>query len=236
MRPYGGTVLSAMWRGFADKPIRALQRKQVIRLRWSLRWTGVMDMIAGNPTLVEGGTVTATECPTAFCNRHPRTGVGVTPEGKLLLVTVDGRQRRSVGMTPRQCARLFRRLGASWALNLAGGGSTAMIVGGGLVNRPSDPAGERAVSSALLVLPGPDKREAEPKAPSDSNPPGGLITVDPRRLIATNDGLDPAAMDPASTGGMLEALSSGALTGEPQPLPRSLERIVHRFRVTQRRL
>jgi hypothetical protein len=54
--------------------------------------------------------------------------------------------------------------------------------------------------------------------------------------VATNDGLDPAATDPGSTGGMLEALSSGALTGEPQPLPRSLERIVHRFRATQRRL
>jgi exopolysaccharide biosynthesis protein len=237
MRPRGGTVLSALWRGFADKSIRALQRKEVIRLRWSLRWTGVMDMIAGNPTLLEGGTVTATDCPDSFCNRHPRTGVGVTPEGKLLLVTVDGRQRRSVGMTPRQFAKLFRRLGARWALNLDGGGSTTMFVRDGLVNRPSDPIGERAVSSALLVLPGPDRREAEPSVFSDSNQPqGGIISVAPRRQIATNDGLDPAATDPGSTGGMLEALSSGGLTGEPQPLPRSLERIVHRFRAAQSRL
>jgi hypothetical protein len=139
-------------------------------------------------------------------------------------------------MTPRQFARLFRRLGASWALNLDGGGSTTMFVKGGVVNRPSDSGGERAVSSALLVLPGPDKREAEPAVRSGSNPPGGIVTVDPLRPIATSDGLDAAATDPASTGGMLEALSSGALTGEPQPLPRSLERIVHRFRVTQRRL
>jgi exopolysaccharide biosynthesis protein len=237
MPPAGGTVISALWRGVADKNIRALQRKQVIRLRWSLRWTGVMDMMAGNPTLLEDGTVTATDCPASFCNRHPRTGVGVTPEGKLLLVTVDGRQRRSVGMTPRQFAKLFRRLGARWALNLDGGGSTAMFVKGDLVNRPSDPGGERAVSSALLVLPGPDRREGEPSLYSDSTPPqGGLISVAPRRLIATNDGFDPAAIDPASTGGMLEALSSGRLTGDPQPLPRSLERVVHRFRVSERRL
>jgi hypothetical protein len=236
MRPKGGTLLSAVWGGPAGKHIRALLRKQVIRLRWSLRWTGVMDMIAGNPTLVEDGTVTATECPAYFCRRHPRTGVGVTPDGKLLLVTVDGRQRRSVGMTPRQFARLFRRLGARWALNLDGGGSTTMFVKGGVVNRPSDSGGERAVSSALLVLPGPDKREAEPSLFSDSTPPqGGIISVKARRQIATNDGLDPAAADPGSTGGMLEALSSGGLTGEPQALPRSLERIVHRFRAAQRR-
>jgi uncharacterized protein YigE (DUF2233 family) len=237
MRPRGGTVLTALWRGVADKNIRALRRKQVIRLRWSLRWTGVMDMIAGNPTLLEDGTVTATDCPASFCRRHPRTGVGVTREGKLLLVTVDGRRRRSVGMTPRQFAKLFRRLGARWALNLDGGGSTTMFVESGLVNRPSDPGGERAVSSALLVLPGPDKREAEPRLYSEPNPPqDGVISVNARRQIATTDGLDPAATDPGSTGGMLEALSSGDLTGEPQPLPRSLERIVHRFRVSQRRL
>ncbi len=237
MPPRGGTVLSALWRGSADKSIRALQRKQVIRLRWSLRWTGVMDMIAGNPTLLENGNITATGCPTSFCNRHPRTGVGVTPEGKLLLVTVDGRQRRSVGMTPRQFAKLFRRLGARWALNLDGGGSTTMFVKGGLVNRPSDRVGERAVSSALLVLRGPDRREAEPHLYSDPNPPqGGVVRVNPRRQVATNAGLDPAATDPGSTGGMLEALQSGGLTGEPQQLPRSLERIVHRFRVSQGRL
>jgi exopolysaccharide biosynthesis protein len=237
MAPRGGTVLSALWKGVADKDIRALQRNQVIRLRWALRWIGVMDMIAGNPILLADGAIIATDCPASFCNRHPRTGVGVTPEGKLLLVTVDGRQRRSVGMTPRQFAKLFRRLGARWALNLDGGGSTTMFVKGGLVNRPSDSGGERAVSSALLVLPGPDRREAEPSLYSDANPrQGGIIRVDASRQIATSDGLDPAATDPGSTGGMLEALSSGGLTGEPQSLPQSLERIVHRFRAVQRRL
>jgi hypothetical protein len=89
----------------------------------------------------------------------------------------------------------------------------------------------------LLVLRGPDRREAEPNVFSGSNPPqGGIVTVDAPPLIATSDGLDPAATDPGSTGGMLEALSSGGLTGEPQQLPRSLERIVRRFRVSQRRL
>jgi len=236
MRARGGTVLTAMWRGVADHHIRALVRQQVVRLRWSLKWTGVMDMIAGNPTLLEGGAITATNCPTSFCNRNPRTGVGVTREGKLLFVTVDGRHpRRSVGMTPIQFAKLFRRLGARWALNLDGGGSTTMFVRGRLVNRPSDPGGERAVSSALLVLPGRDRREAEPRLYSGPAPiTGAVLGASSAVEIATDTGPDPAATDPASAGGMLEALSSGGLGGEPQALPGALQRIVNQFRARHR--
>ena len=42
----------------------------------------------------------------------------------------------------------------SWwdALNFDGGGSTALVVDGHLVNVPSDPAGERAVGNAVLVM------------------------------------------------------------------------------------
>jgi exopolysaccharide biosynthesis protein len=47
----------------------------------------------------------------------------------------------------------MRSLGAREALNLDGGGSTTMTVGARVVNRPSDPTGERAVSNGLFVLP-----------------------------------------------------------------------------------
>ncbi|MEV6979946.1 phosphodiester glycosidase family protein [Sphaerisporangium sp. NPDC051017] len=43
--------------------------------------------------------------------------------------------------------------GAVQALNLDGGGSSAMVVGGALVNRPSDAAGERPVGDTIQVLP-----------------------------------------------------------------------------------
>jgi exopolysaccharide biosynthesis protein len=48
---------------------------------------------------------------------------------------------------------VMRSLGARDALNLDGGGSTAMAVRGRRVNLPSDPGGERPVSDAILVLP-----------------------------------------------------------------------------------
>jgi hypothetical protein len=90
--------------------------------------------------------------------RHPRTAVAIAGEGRrLLLVTVDGRQPGwSVGMTLRELADLLLRLGATDALNLDGGGSTAMVVSRRgrlhLVNRTSDTTGERPVANALALV------------------------------------------------------------------------------------
>lgn len=86
--------------------------------------------------------------------RHPRTLVGVRADGTLLLVTLDGRRAGwSAGVTLVEAARVMRSLGAREALNLDGGGSSAMAVRGAIVSRPSDATGERPVSDTLAVLP-----------------------------------------------------------------------------------
>ena len=86
--------------------------------------------------------------------RHPRTIIGVDGAGAIWLVTVDGRNPQlSVGMSFTELQTLSRRLGLRAALNLDGGGSTTMVAGGRIVNTPSDPAGPRKVSDALLVVP-----------------------------------------------------------------------------------
>jgi hypothetical protein len=89
----------------------------------------------------------------AFTNaRHPRTMVGVDRDGFIWLAAVDGRQpAHSIGMTFEEMQRLCDQLGLVSALNLDGGGSTTMVVKGQLVNKPSDPAGARPVSDAILV-------------------------------------------------------------------------------------
>ena len=75
----------------------------------------------------------------------------MTAGRKLLLVAVDGRQPGySVGMTLEELAHFFLKLGAVDAMNLDGGGSTTMVIGGEVVNSPSD-GRERPVGSALLV-------------------------------------------------------------------------------------
>ncbi len=86
--------------------------------------------------------------------RHPRTMIGADAEGAIWLVTVDGRNPElSLGMSFTELQRLARRLGLRSALNLDGGGSTTMWVGGRIVNTPSDAGGPRKVSDAILVVP-----------------------------------------------------------------------------------
>jgi hypothetical protein len=181
-----------------------------------LGWPEVFETIGGNPTLVRNGEIfIERNGPTAFFNRHPRTGVGITADGRILFVTVDGRQPGySVGMTPYRFAKLFLSLGANYALNLDGGGSTTMVVNGQIVNRPSD-GYERAVSSSLLLLPGPDP--APTTSPGPVPTPVASPTPSPTSLIPPVDLPGPTsssdeelwlriARDPASTGGLADWL------------------------------
>jgi hypothetical protein len=83
--------------------------------------------------------------------RHPRTALGWN-DRHLFLVVVDGRQAPySDGMTLAELRDLFLRIGADTAINLDGGGSSALVVRGHVVNRPSDREGERPVGNALLL-------------------------------------------------------------------------------------
>jgi hypothetical protein len=85
--------------------------------------------------------------------RHPRTLIGLDRRGFIWLAAIDGRrQDHSLGMSFADLQRLCDRLELTDALNLDGGGSTTMVLEGKVVNRPSDPAGPRAVSDAILVF------------------------------------------------------------------------------------
>lgn len=118
--------------------------------------TGVQWAIGGGPRLVRQGRVEITGreerfLPDVLYSRAPRTAVGVTAEGEVLLVVADGRrERESVGLTLQELAEWMLDLGAVEAMNLDGGGSSTMVVDGMLLNKPSD-GKERAVASALLV-------------------------------------------------------------------------------------
>ncbi len=115
-------------------------------------------VVGGGPRLVRNARPAAAGDPgvygAGFADaRHPRTAVGVRTDGRILLVTVDGRQpERSVGMTIAELTALLLELEAVEAINMDGGGSTTMVAGGRVVNSPCDLAGERPVGDALLVL------------------------------------------------------------------------------------
>lgn len=128
--------------------------------------SGSAGIVGGGPRLLARGRVRVSAAAEGFAPlsapwfeasfvaaRHPRTLAGVRADGSVLLVTVDGRRPGwSAGVTLREAARVMRSLGARDALNLDGGGSTAMTVRGRVVSRPSDASGERPVSDALVIL------------------------------------------------------------------------------------
>jgi hypothetical protein len=89
--------------------------------------------------------------------RYPRAALGLA-DGRLFAVACDGRGRFDAGLTLEELAALMAALGCSTALNLDGGGSTSLVSGGRLRNRPRGgwerpEVGGRPVSTALLFVP-----------------------------------------------------------------------------------
>lgn len=123
----------------------------------TLFWRGTDHILAGGPRLLSQGQVQLTTVderfqPDVAVGRAPRTAVGITATGGVVLAVVDGRQPRlSVGLTLPETATFMQELGAQSALNLDGGGSSTMVIEGQVVNRPSD-GRERPVNNALLVF------------------------------------------------------------------------------------
>lgn len=133
-----------------------VELKTEIKTRLALSFKPAF-MLGAGPQLLAGGRFVAAEETADFSEslmraRHPRTAIGWRPDGKLVLVVVDGRQPASTGMTIEELAALMRELDCTDAMNLDGGGSTTMVIRNRIVNRPSDPTGERPVSDALLIV------------------------------------------------------------------------------------
>ena len=84
---------------------------------------------------------------------HPRTAAGLSKDGKTMYFLVaDGRREGVPGMTlPELATFMAEELDACAAMNLDGGGSSAMWVRDRIVNIPSDPV-ERKVGNHLAVV------------------------------------------------------------------------------------
>ena len=116
----------------------------------------IEDITNGVPQLIKNSKIDITweqeKSSKAFVEtRHPRTAVAKLKDGKFLMLTADGRTEQSAGLDLYDLAAYFLELGATDAMNLDGGGSTTMFLDGKVVNKPSDPTGERKVGDAILV-------------------------------------------------------------------------------------
>jgi hypothetical protein len=128
------------------------------------------DLLQAGPLLVRGGAPCVDGDPEGFragaaqfdsditAGRYPRAALGLGRGGGILAVAADGRADDDAGLTLAELAEALVALGAVSAINLDGGGSTSLVCGGALRNRPREAhgvelAGGRAVSTALLFVP-----------------------------------------------------------------------------------
>ncbi len=140
------------------KPLTELQVGEKVSINFSAsgdsRWSQVkigMGSVGGR--LLIDGEVN----PNLSTGAAPRTAIGIKNDGSLVLYTIDGRQSgHSYGVQLKTLAKRMQELGCVEALNLDGGGSTAITVQlpgsdkSSLANKPSDKK-ERSLSTYFYL-------------------------------------------------------------------------------------
>ena len=110
--------------------------------------TDVTTALGAGRILVREGQVSNLQ---RYPHRHPRTALGWNAT-HLFLVVVDGRQAGlSKGMNYTELSALLLRLGCTEAINLDGGGSSTLWLGGQIINSPSDGQPRRIANSLIVV-------------------------------------------------------------------------------------
>ncbi len=129
--------------------------KQVPSREDGVDFQNLLIGIGGGPVLVRDGIRNITYnqevmwgSGVGLSNRDPRTAVGFTADKRIFLITADGRQAKSEGVSLTELADIFLTFQCTHAMNLDGGGSSAMAIEGSLVNTPSE---ARKVPSILAV-------------------------------------------------------------------------------------
>ncbi|HMO32097.1 MAG TPA: phosphodiester glycosidase family protein [Lacibacter sp.] len=114
--------------------------------------------IGGGPVLVQNGRVFITNdeermfSGRAIDDRHPRTAMGFTADGRLIILVVQGRTPgEAEGVSLRHLAELLTGVGCIEALNLDGGGSSSLLINGKETIRPSDREGQRPVPGVFII-------------------------------------------------------------------------------------
>lgn len=153
--PKNGCVVSV--HGTAAEALADVQvgDRAVISQELGALWNQAVSIMGAGPRLVQDGRVNVTAGNEQFPSdirygRAPRSAVAILKNGNYLFGVVDGRQESSKGLTLTDWAALLVKMGAKDAMNLDGGGSSALVVGGLLQNSPSD-GHERPVGSALII-------------------------------------------------------------------------------------
>lgn len=148
------------------KPIRdsmaffKMKKKTISNLNaiGPLRKWKVETAVGGGPVLLQDNQIMITNneelkfAGKAIDDKHPRTAMGYTSDDKLVILVVEGRAAGiAEGASLKQLAAILQEIGCAEALNLDGGGSSAMIVNGKNTISPSDKTGQRPVPAVFMI-------------------------------------------------------------------------------------
>lgn len=140
----------------SKKRRRGIHGKSGPRTRSWEKWK-VQTAVGGGPVLIQDGEVKITNnqelkfSGKAIDDKHPRTAMGYTKDGKLIILVIEGRNKNAAGASLTLEAEILRELGCVEALNLDGGGSSCMLVNGKETIRPSDKEGQRPVPAVFII-------------------------------------------------------------------------------------
>lgn len=123
------------------------------------KWWKMRTAVGGGPVLIHDGRMHITDreeqlFPDATRNGEhlPRTAMGYTRDGRLIILAIQGRTPgAAAGASLQEEAQLLVELGCYEALNLDGGGSSCMLVNGKETIRPSDEEGQRPIPAVFLI-------------------------------------------------------------------------------------
>ncbi|NLL93974.1 MAG: phosphodiester glycosidase family protein [Clostridiales bacterium] len=101
--------------------------------------------------LIDGEPLTVPDTTTYGGGKNPRTAIGQTADGSVLLLVVDGRQAESIGATFKDMTYIMMEYGAVNASCMDGGTSTQMVYEGEVINKPYSPTGPRRCPTSFIV-------------------------------------------------------------------------------------
>ncbi|BCZ48335.1 hypothetical protein psyc5s11_44020 [Clostridium gelidum] len=115
-----------------------------------LQELGAQEALSFGPSLVINGKMTPMSGDGGW-GIAPRTVIGQSKDGAIILLAIDGRGASSLGATLKEAQEVIYKLGAVNAMNLDGGKSTTMYYDGEIINTPSFSMGERSIPTAIIV-------------------------------------------------------------------------------------
>lgn len=151
--------------GASQTAIEPLKSDTALLLAKNKKWIAthfakwkMQTAIGGGPVLMQNGEIKITNNEEMLFTgkgkfeRNPRTAMGYTADGKLIILVIEG---RNVGIAEGadllQEATILKDIGCIEALNLDGGGSSCMLINGKETIKPSDKTGQRPVPAVFII-------------------------------------------------------------------------------------